>query len=47
MIDNNKESAVLKIRKSTLKEIENAKIKFIEIAKKFGNKKQEEALNSM
>ena len=36
LMTDNKESAVIKIRKSTLKEIENAKIKAIELAKKSG-----------
>ncbi len=47
MEGNNKESAVIKIRKSTLKEIELAKIKAIELAKKSGNKELEQALNLM
>ncbi len=46
MVDNN-ESAVIKIRKSTLKEIEIARIKAIDLAKKSGNKELEQALNSM
>ena len=43
----NKESAVIKIRKSTLKKVENARIKAIELARKSGNKELEQALNSM
>ncbi|MHB1813062.1 MAG: hypothetical protein ACYCPR_11745 [Thermoplasmataceae archaeon] len=47
MEGNTKESAVIKIRKSTLKEVENARIKAIELARKSGNKELEQALNSM
>jgi uncharacterized protein YjaZ len=46
-VADNKESAVIKIKKSTLKEIENAKVKAIELAMKSGNRELEQALNSM
>lgn len=47
MKEKEKESAVIKIRKSTLTEIENTRIKAIELAKKSGNVELEQALKSM
>ncbi|MHB8395841.1 MAG: hypothetical protein ACYDAZ_01015 [Thermoplasmataceae archaeon] len=42
-MEDNKESALIKIRKNTLKEIENARAKAIELARKSGNRVLEQS----